>query len=322
MMKLLLANPRGFCAGVEMAIASVEQALLRFGTPLYVYHEIVHNTHVVRHFRDRGVVFVEDLTAVPHGSHLLYSAHGVSPEVRRQAEQRKLQTIDATCPLVAKVHREAVRYAREGYSIVLVGHAGHDEAVGTLGEAPGQIQLVETPADVERLVVADPAKVAYLTQTTLSIDDADRIISRLKIRFPSAVGPATDDICYATQNRQEALKELLSKADMVLVLGSRSSSNSNRLAEIATESGKSAHLVDDIAEIDPKWFQGDETVAVTAGASAPEALVAECVEYLRDRFGAVVKEQKFRAENVHFPLPQELRDVGPHWPKSATAVRV
>lgn len=306
-MHILLANPRGFCAGVEMAIESVELALEMFGAPLYVYHEIVHNTHVVRQFRERGVQFVDDVSAVPEGSPLLYSAHGVSPEIRRQARARRLQTIDATCPLVAKVHREAIRFSRAGYTIVLIGHAGHDEVLGTLGEAPEQIVLVETPADVDRLQIADADKVAYLTQTTLSPDDVDRIIALLKQRFPHIIGPATEDICYATQNRQEAVKRLLHRADAVLVVGSRNSSNSNRLVEIARSAGKLAYLVDSGAEIDDGWFHGDETVLLTAGASAPEESVQDCLGHLAGRYTVIVEECSLREEPQHFPLPADLR---------------
>ena len=319
-MRVLLANPRGFCAGVEMAIDSVERALALFGTPLYVYHEIVHNQHVVDHFRQRGVVFVESLGEVPPGSHLIYSAHGVSPEVRREAAQLRLHAIDATCPLVAKVHGEVQRFAREGYTIVLVGHAGHDEVVGTVGEAPEQIRLVESVEDVDRLAISDPKRVAYLTQTTLSVDDASRIIQQLQRRFPGIIGPARDDICYATQNRQEALKTLLGDADTVIVVGSRNSSNSNRLVEIAQAGGKSAYLVDSGEELQDEWFAADDTVLVTAGASAPESLVQDCIAWLRDRFEVDVEERLGRLESAHFPLPIELRDESEVPKASRTAV--
>ncbi|HVW02152.1 MAG TPA: 4-hydroxy-3-methylbut-2-enyl diphosphate reductase [Planctomycetaceae bacterium] len=306
-MRVLLANPRGFCAGVEMAIESVERALTLFGTPLYVYHEIVHNQHVVDHFRQRGVVFVESLDEVPAGSHLIYSAHGVSPEVRREAAQLRLHAIDATCPLVAKVHGEVQRFAREGYTIVLVGHAGHDEVVGTVGEAPERIRLVESVEDVDQLAISDPNRIAYLTQTTLSVDDASRIIQHLQRRFPGIIGPARDDICYATQNRQEAIKTLLDEADAVIVVGSRNSSNSNRLVELARTDGKPAHLVDSSDELQEAWFSSADTVLVTAGASAPESLVQDCIAWLRDRFDADVEERLGRLESAHFPLPLELR---------------
>lgn len=307
-MKVLLANPHGFCAGVVMAIQSLERALELFGAPLYVYHEIVHNSHVVERFRGRGVQFVNSLDEVPQGSHLLFSAHGVSPEIRKQARLRRLQTIDATCPLVTKVHLEAVRFASQGYSIVLIGHAGHDEAVGTLGEAPDQMQLVQTPEDVDRLEFTDPDHVAYLTQTTLSVDDAQRIIDRLRLRFPKVIGPPKQDICFATQNRQEAVKTLLPMADVVIVLGSRNSSNSNRLAEIARENNKTAYLIDGISEIGEDWFTGKETVLVTAGASAPETVVDECVLFLQEKYAAVIEQHVIREEHALFPLPPQLRE--------------
>jgi 4-hydroxy-3-methylbut-2-enyl diphosphate reductase len=313
-MKILLASPRGFCAGVNMAIESLERAITLFGTPLYVYHEIVHNRHVVERFRAKGVVFVDHLHEVPPGSHLMYSAHGISPAVDLQARQRNLSIIDATCPLVRKVHLEAVRFARLGYSIVLIGHRGHDEVVGTLGEAPEQITLVETLADVDRLEVPDPNKVAYLTQTTLSVDDANLLIRRLRERFPNCVGSSKDDICYATQNRQEALKAGVAQADVVLVFGSKNSSNSIRLTEVAKEHGRPTYLVDDLAEVDPTWFRGDETVLVTAGASAPEDLVVACVKDLVERFGATVETLVVREEHVEFALPPEVRQ-----PPSAAA---
>ena len=306
-MRILLASPRGFCAGVNMALESLEMALERFGSPVYVYHEIVHNKWVVKRFRDEGVVFVDDLADVPAGAHLLYSAHGVSPEIRRQAERRGLKTIDATCPLVTKVHREAVRYAEKGYTIVLIGHEGHDEVVGTMGEAPGAIRLVGDVEDVDRLDVADPGRLAYLTQTTLSVDDAERIIRRLEDRFPRIVGPPNEDICYATQNRQEAVRNLSQMADVTLVVGSQNSSNSQRLAELASTAGVSAHLVDGPDDIDPAWFSGHETVLITAGASAPETVVRQCVRFLESRFPTEVESRVLREEQVRFILPRELR---------------
>jgi len=306
-MHIVLAGPRGFCAGVNVAIEGLRRAIARFGTPIYVYHEIVHNQWVVAQFRVLGAVFVDNVDDVPEGATLLYSAHGVSPEVRRRAAARHLRTIDATCPLVTKVHNEAIRYAREGCTIVLVGHAGHDEVLGTMGEAPQSIALVQTVADVDRLEVPDPRKLAYLTQTTLSVDDAAAIIGRLRERFPHAVGPARQDICYATQNRQEAVRTLSARAQMVLVVGSRNSSNSQRLAELARAGGVEAHLVDGPAEIDLAWFRGDETVLITAGASAPENLVQECVEKLRQRFSASVESCTLREEQVSFLLPEALR---------------
>lgn len=307
-MKIILANPHGFCAGVVMAVNSLERALELFGAPLYVYHEIVHNANVVERFRRQGVRFVESLDEVPDGSHLLFSAHGVSPEIRKQARQRKLKAIDATCPLVAKVHLEAVRFASQGYSIVLIGHAGHDEAIGTLGEAPDIMHLVQTPEDVDRLQIPKPDRIAYLTQTTLSLDDVERIIERLKQRFPKIVGPPKQDICFATQNRQEAVKTLLPRADVVIVLGSQNSSNSNRLAEIARNGGKTAYLIDDVTEFNNEWLQGNETVLITAGASAPEIVVDECVRYLQRTYQAEVEQHVTREEHAIFPLPPELRN--------------
>jgi 4-hydroxy-3-methylbut-2-enyl diphosphate reductase len=305
--RIILANPRGFCAGVNMAIESLERALELYGTPLYVYHEIVHNRHVVERFRDRGVVFVDHVDEIPAEAHVLYSAHGVAPAIRAAAVERRLHAIDATCPLVTKVHLEAVRFAREGYTILLIGHEGHDEVVGTMGEAPGCMRLVQTVEDAEQLDLPANARVAYLTQTTLSVDDAEVIISALRRRFPHIVGPSRDDICYATQNRQEAVKDLVPEADVVLVLGSQNSSNSLRLAELAESCGKPAYLIDRPKEIGDDWFRGDETVLITAGASAPEEVVQECVAYLRERFGAVVESRTVREEHVQFPLPRELR---------------
>ena len=306
-MKVLLASPRGFCAGVNMAIDSLELALREFGPPLYVYHEIVHNKYVVNHFRDKGVVFVDLLEEVPTGSTLLFSAHGVSPEIRRAAQERQLFAIDATCPLVTKVHLEAIKYAKQGYTICLIGHEGHDEVVGTMGEAPEAILLVETPDDVDGLEVADESKVAYLTQTTLSVDDANRIIHRLRERFPQIASPPKDDICYATQNRQEAVSILSAGADLVLVLGSQNSSNSQRLAELARERGVAAYLIDGASDIQPQWLAEANTVVVTAGASAPEVVVEECLDLLRNEYGAEVEVRTTREEHVSFQLPKELR---------------
>src|SRR5688572_18629247 len=258
-MKIILANPRGFCAGVNMAIESLERTLDLFGPPVYVYHEIVHNKFVVERFQRRGAVFVDELDQVPEGAPLLYSAHGVSPQVRALARGRQLKAIDATCPLVTKVHLEAVKYAKEGYTIVLIGHEGHDEVIGTMGEAPDRMILVETAEDVENLTI-NPDKIAYLTQTTLSVDDANIVIAALRKKFPQIANPPKDDICYATQNRQEAVRELAKRADLVLVLGSQNSSNSKRLAEIARSLGPHAHLIDGKDEIQPHWFDGVETV--------------------------------------------------------------
>ena len=307
-MKIILAGPRGFCAGVNMAIDTLELAIKLFGVPVYVYHEIVHNKHVVDRFRAKGAVFVGHLSEVPEGAQLLYSAHGVSPEIRRVAAERRLKTIDATCPLVIKVHLEAVRYAKDGYTIVLIGHDGHDEVIGTMGEAPEAIVLVESPEDVDRLQLTT-TKLAYLTQTTLSVDDANRIIARLKQRFPHIVGPPKEDICYATQNRQEAVRLLAREADVVLVLGSQNSSNSQRLAELATETGVAAYLIDGPGDIDMNWFRAEDTVLVTAGASAPETVVEQCVKLLDERFGAVVESRSIREEEVYFPLPKEFRQL-------------
>jgi 4-hydroxy-3-methylbut-2-enyl diphosphate reductase len=290
-----------------MAIESLERALELFGTPLYVYHEIVHNRPVVDRFRKRGVIFVDGIDEIPPGSNVLYSAHGVAPAIRAAARERRLRAIDATCPLVTKVHLEAVRFAEEGYTILLIGHEGHDEVLGTMGEAPANIHLVQSPSEVERLPFPADAKLAYLTQTTLSVDDAEVIIQALRRRYPQIVGPSRDDICYATQNRQEAVKDLVPEADLVLVLGSQNSSNSMRLAEIAQSCDRRAYLIDGVREIDDAWFDGVETVLVTAGASAPEEVVQECVEYLKDRYGAAVESRTVREEHVSFPLPRELR---------------
>lgn len=306
-MQIMLAGPRGFCAGVNVAIESLDLALERFGSPVFVYHEIVHNRWVVEHFRGRGVVFVDDLSEVPNGSHLLYSAHGVSPEIRHEAELRGLKTIDATCPLVTKVHREAIRYAKAGYTIVLIGHQGHDEVVGTMGEAPDAMLLVGNVEDVDRLNVSLGRKVTYLTQTTLSVDDATRITHRLKQRFPNIESPPKGDICFATQNRQEAVRQLACEADVALVVGSQNSSNSQRLAELARESGVPAYLIDGRDDIRLEWFNGPETVLITAGASAPETVVQECVEFLKQRYGARVEIRTIREEQVRFTLPKELR---------------
>jgi len=290
-----------------MAIESLDRALDLFGAPLYVYHEIVHNRPVVERFRQRGVVFVDDISQIPEGANVLYSAHGVAPAIRAASAQRRLRAIDATCPLVTKVHLEAVRFAREGYTIILIGHEGHDEVLGTMGEAPASIRLVQDSGDVDRLDLPADAKVAYLTQTTLSVDDAEVIVAALRRRFPQIVGPSRDDICYATQNRQEAVKLLVPEADVVLVLGSQNSSNSMRLAEIVQSYGKRAYLIDRVSEIDDGWFQRDDTVLITAGASAPEEVVEECVAYLQKHFGATVESRTVREEHVSFPLPRELR---------------
>lgn len=306
-MQIILAAPRGFCAGVNMAIESLDLAIERFGTPIYVYHEIVHNQFVVRTFREKGAVFVDSLLDVPPGSTVLFSAHGVSPEIRRIAREQKLFAIDATCPLVTKVHLEAIKYAKGGYTIILIGHDGHDEVLGTMGEAPEAIILVEDQEDVDQLQFTPQTKLAYLTQTTLSVDDAGRIIHRLRERFPWIESPPKEDICYATQNRQEAVRTLAREADVVVVLGSQNSSNSQRLRELARESGKAGYLIDGAGDIDPLWFKGDETVLITAGASAPESVVQETIDWLVQRYGATMQERVIRQEEVHFPLPKPLR---------------
>jgi 4-hydroxy-3-methylbut-2-enyl diphosphate reductase len=306
-MKILLASPRGFCAGVNMAIECLDVAIRMFGTDIYVYHEIVHNKYVVERFTRQGVTFVDSVADVPRGALLLYSAHGVSPEIRRQARERALRTIDATCPLVTKVHLEAIRFAEAGYHIVLIGHDGHDEVIGTMGEAPASITLVETADDVDRLDFPADAKIAYLTQTTLSVEEAGLVIAALERRYPRIEAPPKDDICYATTNRQEAVAQLASQADLVLVLGSQNSSNSRRLQEIGQSFGKPAYLIDGAEELREEWFAAVETVLITAGASAPEIVVQDVIRYLEDRFGATMEEITTRQEHVAFPLPKELR---------------
>jgi 4-hydroxy-3-methylbut-2-enyl diphosphate reductase len=306
-MKILLANPRGFCAGVNMAIECLDEAIHRFGTNIYVYHEIVHNRYVVDRFTRQGVSFVDSVSEVPEGSILLYSAHGVSPEIRQQSRDRKLHTIDATCPLVTKVHLEAIRYAKDGFNIVLIGHEGHDEVIGTMGECPESITLVETPEDVDKLPFGNDSKIAYLTQTTLSVSEAEAIISRLRERFPHIKCPPKDDICYATTNRQEAIDTLATKANVVIVLGSQNSSNSRRLMELGQFHGAKAFLIDSIQELPDDALSQDDTVLISAGASAPEVVVEECVDSLVDRFGAEVESIVVREEHVSFPLPKELR---------------
>jgi len=306
-MKIILAAPRGFCAGVNMAVQSLELALQHFGPPIYVYHEIVHNQHVVQSFQGKGAVFVNFLEEIPTDSTVLFSAHGVSPEIRRVAKERRLNAIDATCPLVTKVHLEAIKFAKENYSIVLIGHEGHDEVIGTMGEAPEAIILVEDTDAVDALQFTPDTKLAYLTQTTLSVDDANRIIQRLKERFPWIIGPTKEDICYATQNRQEAVKILCQKADAVIVLGSQNSSNSQRLRELAQEFGRPAYLVDGPQDLNEEDFKGISTVLITAGASAPELVVQNTIRWLQDRFNATLEEQVVREEQVYFPLPKVLR---------------
>ena len=306
-MKITLAAPRGFCAGVNMAIDSLDLTLQKFGPPVYVYHEIVHNQYVVKTFSEKGAVFVNTIDEIPEGNVVLFSAHGVSPAIRQQAKDRRLNALDATCPLVTKVHLEAIKYAKAGFTIILIGHEGHDEVIGTMGEAPEAILLVEDEAGVENLQVADETKLAYLTQTTLSVDDANRIIKKLRERFPNIQSPPKDDICYATQNRQEAVRVLSDNADVVVVLGSQNSSNSQRLRELAADERKRAFLIDGPQDLDEKDFHVDDRVLITAGASAPESVVQETVEWLVERFDATVETASIREENVHFPLPKPLR---------------
>jgi 4-hydroxy-3-methylbut-2-enyl diphosphate reductase len=308
-MRILLANPRGFCAGVNMAIDVVEQVLRFRGAPVYVYHEIVHNRHVVDDFRARGVVFVDGIEEVPDGSVVVYSAHGISPAIRLDAKRRQLVEVDATCPLVIKVHHEVQRFAREGYSILFIGHAKHDEAIGTVGEAPDAITVVESVEDVEKLVIKNPNKIAYVTQTTLSLYDAQRIIDALKIRFPNIKAPPKEDICYATTNRQNAVAEVAPEVDLVLVIGSRNSSNSQRLVETAHQAGKAAYLIDDQSELDPEWFEGVQTVLITAGASAPEHLVQALVARLQREHGADSEVRTVAEEDMWFAPPKSLRSL-------------
>ncbi|MGF1632295.1 MAG: 4-hydroxy-3-methylbut-2-enyl diphosphate reductase [Phycisphaerae bacterium] len=308
-MRILLANPRGFCAGVNMAIECVNQVLAAKGPPVFVYHEIVHNKHVVNDFRDRGVVFVEDVADVPVGQLVVFSAHGVSPAVRAAAKARDLQVVDATCPLVTKVHAEVIRYARDGYHILFIGHRNHQEAVGTTGEAPGKITIVETPEEVAALPFTAADKLAYVTQTTLSVSEAQRVIDALKARFPKIHQPPKEDICYATTNRQEAVSVLSPEVDLVLVVGSKNSSNSNRLVDRAIELGTPGHLIDDASEIQPAWFQGVNTVLITAGASAPEHLVQELVERLQAMFGGHVETRTLVEEEITFNLPKSARSL-------------
>jgi 4-hydroxy-3-methylbut-2-enyl diphosphate reductase len=304
---VLVASPRGFCAGVSYAIEIVELVLERYGPPVYVRHEIVHNRHVVERLRQRGARFVDDLAEVPSGSLLIFSAHGVSPAVREEARGRGLRVIDATCPLVTKVHLEALRYAREGYEILLVGHRGHVEVEGTLGHAPDRMYLIETIEDVETVQVVDPDRVAVVTQTTLSVDDTREILAAIRRRFPASHTPGKEDICYATQNRQTAVKELARSADLVLVIGSATSSNTNRLVEVARNAGSEARLIEDAGDIDPTWLTGRVHIGVTAGASAPEELVQRTIQRLRELGFLRVEDLRTADERVVFALPRELR---------------
>ncbi|MGH3508825.1 MAG: 4-hydroxy-3-methylbut-2-enyl diphosphate reductase [Nocardioidaceae bacterium] len=305
---VLLAAPRGYCAGVDRAVVTVEKALDLYGAPVYVRKQIVHNKHVVSGLEARGAVFVEELDEVPEGATVVFSAHGVAPDVHQQAEQRGLRTIDATCPLVTKVHHEARRFAKEDYDILLIGHAGHEEVEGTAGEAPGHIQLVQTPDDVSDLVVRDPAKVSWLSQTTLSVDETMAIVDRIRERFPLLLDPPSDDICYATQNRQMAVKEISRAADLVIVVGSGNSSNSVRLVEVALEAGaRAAYRVDDADEIDEAWLKEVETVSVTSGASVPEELVEGVLGFLAERGYPAARAVHTAEESLTFALPPELR---------------
>jgi 4-hydroxy-3-methylbut-2-enyl diphosphate reductase len=306
--KLLLAAPRGYCAGVDRAVQTVERALELHGAPVYVRKEIVHNKHVVERLRERGAVFVDEQTEVPEGAVCVFSAHGVAPMVREGARERGLVTIDATCPLVTKVHREAVRFAEEGYTIVLVGHDGHEEVEGTMGEAPDQIVLVQNEEDVETLEVDDPERVAYITQTTLAVDETTAILERLRERFPRIVGPRTDDICYATTNRQAAVKQMAASCDLLLVIGSRNSSNSVRLVEVARDCGTDAELIDNAGEVREEWLADRRVVGISSGASAPENLVGELVELFRARGVSDISEFEVVREDVRFMLPKQIRE--------------
>ncbi|MFD0558438.1 4-hydroxy-3-methylbut-2-enyl diphosphate reductase [Stackebrandtia endophytica] len=307
---VLLAAPRSFCAGVERAIEIVELALAQRGAPVYVRKQIVHNTHVVAELEARGAIFVSELDAVPDGACVVFAAHGVSPTVRRDASARGLDVIDATCPLVAKVHHEARRYAARGDTVILIGHSGHEEVQGTVGEAPDSMVLVESEADVATVEVVDPQRVSYLTQTTLSVTETDRIIAALRQRFPRLRGPASEDICYATSNRQSALADIAGRSQLVLVLGSQNSSNSRRLAELAADAGAVSHLIEDVDQIDPSWLDGVTVVGLTAGASAPPHLVSEVVEYLQTLGPVVVEENPVVIEDISFSLPLSVREPG------------
>ncbi len=306
--KLLLAAPRGYCAGVDRAVQTVERALEIHGAPVYVRKEIVHNKHVVARLRERGVIFVEEHTEVPEGAVCVFSAHGVAPSVRDGSVERGLHTIDATCPLVTKVHREAVRFAEDGYTIVLVGHDGHEEVEGTMGEAPERIVLVQNEQDVDALEIDDPERIAYVTQTTLAVDETTAILERLRARFPKIVGPRTDDICYATTNRQAAVKQMASSCDLLLVIGSRNSSNSVRLVEVARDCGTQAYLLDNAGEIQEEWLEQVRVVGISSGASAPEDLVEELVEFFRARGVSDISEFDVIREDVRFMLPKQIRE--------------
>ncbi|HEX3920872.1 MAG TPA: 4-hydroxy-3-methylbut-2-enyl diphosphate reductase [Streptosporangiaceae bacterium] len=306
--RVLLAKPRGYCAGVDRAVQTVEKVLERFGPPVYVRKQIVHNTHVVRALEERGAIFVDEASEVPEGSVVVFSAHGVAPQVREEAAKRGLRAIDATCPLVTKVHNEARRFAAQDYDILLIGHEGHEEVVGTSGEAPGRIHLVDGPEGSESVQIRDPAKVAWLSQTTLSVDETNETVAALRERFPQLIDPPSDDICYATQNRQVAVKQIAAESDLVIVVGSKNSSNSVRLVEVALDAGaKAAYLVDDASGLDPAWLEGVATVGVTSGASVPEDLVAGVLDRLAGDGFADVEEVEVVPERMAFALPQELR---------------
>ncbi|MEM1212352.1 MAG: 4-hydroxy-3-methylbut-2-enyl diphosphate reductase [Planctomycetota bacterium] len=306
-MRIILANPRGFCAGVHMAIDTVQELVELIGTPLYVFHEIVHNKHVVDRFVRQGVTFVDHIDEVPRDQTVVFSAHGVSPAVREQSKARNLRMIDATCPLVTKVHVEARRYAKQGYHILLVGHAGHDEVEGTYGEAPDVITIVESAEDVAELPFTTDDKLVYLTQTTLSLDDAEKVIGAIKRRYPNCIAPPKEDICYATTNRQHAVRHLAPEADLTIVIGSTNSSNSVRLTEISALAGTPGRLIDDVSEIDPDWFDGIDSVLITAGASAPDDLVHAVIQYLIDHHDGDIEESTLTEENVTFAMPVQLR---------------
>ena len=306
-MKVLLANPRGFCAGVDRAIEIVERALASFGAPIYVRHEVVHNKFVVESLKKKGAIFIEDLSQVPKGATLIFSAHGVPLSVRKEADEAGFRVFDATCPLVTKVHVEVVRMREQGKEIVMIGHAGHPEVEGTMGQLDGGMYLVEKPEDVPLLEVQNPANLAFVTQTTLSVDDAARVIEALRAKFPEIKGPKKDDICYATQNRQDAVKLLSSQCDLVIVVGSPNSSNSNRLREVARMNGVESHMIDSASELDETWLKGKQCIGVTAGASAPEELVQEVIKRLSMLGAEAVSELQGIAENVSFPLPKQLK---------------
>ncbi len=317
--RLLLAKPRGYCAGVDRAVQTVEAALERFGAPVYVRKQIVHNTHVVRSLEERGAIFVEEAAEVPEGAVVVFSAHGIAPRVREEAAERGLRTIDATCPLVTKVHNEAKRFAAQGYEILLIGHEGHEEVVGTTGEAPGQVHLVDGPAASDGVEVRDRNKVAWLSQTTLSVDETNETVAALRERFPELLDPPSDDICYATQNRQAAVKQIAAESGLVIVVGSRNSSNSVRLVEVALDAGaEAAYLVDDASGIDPAWLDGVTTVGVTSGASVPEDLVSGVLDRLADSGFGSITEVEAVPERMVFALPHELRRSEPGRPTGAS----